>query len=289
MGKRTSKYYAIATIALIAASCSKVPDYVIPPDKMASLMADIHIGESVVDLNRMDYPTDSDRMLMKQSVLIKHGVTQEQLDTSFDWYGHNISYYMDVYDKTIEILEKRISETGNRIAAEAISIAGDSVDVWTNAHFLVVNSLSPSQYVTFSLNRDQNWESGDSYTWRAKFTNNAGSSTWGIMADYSDGSSEFNTTELSGDGWQEIQFVSDSTKTAERIYGYIKFEPKASSTLWADSIMLVRNRLAKDKYNRHYHQKRVVPLNKTDDSQKPVEDGDSTDVVAQADETHTRS
>lgn len=261
MKRSYRKYLFFSGFALLTLSCSKVPSYVIPPDDMAEIMADMHIGESVIEQNRVDYPTDSTKQMMKQSVLLRHGVTQQQLDTSFDWYGHNISYYMDVYEKTIALLERRIAETGNRIAAENISIAGDSVDVWTNATLLAINNLSPSKFVTFSLSSDENWEKGDSYTWRAKFTNNVQPSLWAIVADYTDGSSEAITSELSGDGWREIRFISDSTKVATNVYGYINASPKNGTTLWADSIMLIRNRLDPDKYNLHYRQQRVSPKN----------------------------
>ena len=202
MSSRILKYVTPLVLLTIAVSCSKVPGYVIPPDKMAQILADVHVGEAVIDLNRNDYRTDSTKQLMLQSVLAKHAVNKHDLDTSFDWYGHNISYYMEVYDKTIELLERRIAETGNRIAAENISIAGDSVDVWNSSPFIALNNLSPSNFLTFSLNEDENWEKGDSYTWRAKFTNNAEKSLWGIMADYDDGSMEIFTSDLSGDGWQ---------------------------------------------------------------------------------------
>lgn len=272
MNRRRSRYIVLALAGLLAASCSKVPSYVIQPDEMASLLADIHVGESVIDLNRQLYRTDSTKMLLKQSVLARHGVSQHDLDTSMEWYGHNISFYMDVYDKTIEILERRISETGNRIAAENISVAGDSVDVWPAAIMLAVSRLSPSRYITFSLQKDENWERGDSYTWRAKFTNSPEMSVWGIMADYTDGTTEYITADVSGDGWREISFVADSTKDARRVYGYLNVDGRPGTTLWADSIMLIRNRLQPDKYRHRFQQLKLVPKN------KPEELNDSTEV-----------
>lgn len=255
------KYVPFFFLLVLLVACSKVPRYVIPPDKMAELLADIHIGESVVDLNRADYRTDSSKLVMLQSVLMRHNVTKQQLDTSFDWYGHHISYYMEVYDKAIELLERRLAETGNRIAAENISIAGDSVDVWNSAPFIALNNLSPTRYITFSLSSDENWERGDSYTWRAKFTNNSDVSKWGIMADYSDGSMEIFTSDLTGDGWCELKFISDSTKTATHVYGYMNITPRGNTTVWADSLMLVRNRLNPEAYRQHFRQQRISPKN----------------------------
>lgn len=245
-------------------SCSKVPSGVIPPDKMAEVIADLNVGEAVVEVNRADYREDSLKYMMIQSVLDKHDITQADLDSSYNWYGRNISVYMEVCDKTIELIEKRIAETGNRIAAENISIAGDSVDIWSSARFIGFNSLSPSRMMTFNITNDENWERGDSYTWRAKFTNNDGGSLWAIVADYEDGSKEMLTSDLAGDGWKEINFISDSTRIPTRVYGYMNIRPKGVTTLWADSIMLVRNRLNPEKYNRRYRQTVIKPKNSRD-------------------------
>lgn len=265
MAAKLKSLPAAVAVIIAVTSCNRVPSYVIEPDEMASLMADMHIAESVVDLNRRDYPSDSMLSVMKQSVLARHGVTQAQLDTSFDWYGHNIGRYMEVYDRTIEILETRIAETGNRIAAEAVSVAGDSVDVWSNSPFITVSDLSPSKIVTFALNRDENWEAGDSYTWRAKFVNNSEPSVWSMVAEYGDGAREVINSDITGDGWQEIKFATDSTRIIERIYGYMSLRPKHQTTLWADSIMLIRNRLNSESYNQRYRQRMVTPLNRREE------------------------
>ena len=168
---RARKLKVAAALAVLALSaCSKVPSGVIAPEEMAQLLADIHTGESVIDMNRMEFSSDSAKQAYKQSVYARHGVTAEQVDSSFGWYGRNISQYMEVYDRTIEILDRRLIETGNRIAADAaLSIAGDSVDVWPNPRFITFNSHMPSRFATFSFAADENWEPGDSYTWRAKF------------------------------------------------------------------------------------------------------------------------
>ncbi|WP_302063659.1 DUF4296 domain-containing protein, partial [uncultured Duncaniella sp.] len=91
-------------------SCSRTPDYVISEDKMARLMADIYIGDAVVETEHRTFGNDSLRKVLQQSIYAKHGVTRELVDTSLYWYGHNIQAYMEMCDKTEEILQKRIEE-----------------------------------------------------------------------------------------------------------------------------------------------------------------------------------
>lgn len=246
-----SKLRAAAALAVIAlaAGCTGVPDGVIPPEDMARLMADVHTGEAFIDMNRGQYYTDSMKQTIRQSVYAKHGVTAEEVDSSFGWYGRNIGKYMDVYTRTIEILEHRIIETGNRIAAEnALSIAGDSVDVWPNPRFLTFNALQPSSIVTFSFTSDDNWEKGDTYTWRGKFFNNAGEARWSIMTEYTDGMVEFTTRSIPADGWNELVIGTDSTRTVSRLYGYLASSFAEGTSMHVDSMTMVRKRMNPNSY-----------------------------------------
>lgn len=256
------KCLEILLVALAAVSCSKTPSGIIEPEEMAQLMADIHTGEAVVDMNRRDYPTDSARQAFKQSVYARHGFTSAQVDSSFVWYGRNISYYMEVYDRTIEILEHRLIETGNRIAAEAaLSVAGDSVDVWSAPKFISVGDRVPSKAVTFRFGRDENWERGDMYTWRAKvFNNSDDASSWTMVAEYADGTVEFLDQNMTGDGWKEMTLITDSTLDLTRIYGAIEAVNRPGTSLRFDSIEMVRKRVNPERYTRRYSLRKLYKV-----------------------------
>ncbi len=238
---------------LLAVGCKKVPSDVIQPDDMAALLADIHTAEAVVEMNHSSYNTDSLKLLMRQSVYRRHGVNSAQVDSSTAWYGRNIKYYMEVYDKTIEILEHRLIETGNRIAADnALSIAGDSVDVWPNARFISINDRLPSRIISFSFGRDPNWERGDAYAWRAKFFNVDERLEWLMGIEYADGSVEWHYESPDGGGWKELSLQTDSTRTPTRLFGYLSAKNRPGTELRLDSISLVRRRINPMGYTRPY-------------------------------------
>lgn len=48
-----------AASVVLAAACSSVPDGVLDKEDMASLMADIHTAESMMELDRVSYRNDS--------------------------------------------------------------------------------------------------------------------------------------------------------------------------------------------------------------------------------------
>ncbi len=254
---------------LLFAACKKVPSHVIQPDDMASLMADIHTAEVVVEMSRSGIFNDSLKQVMRESVYMRHGVNSQEVDSSIAWYGRNIKYYMEVYDKTIEILEHRLIESGNRIAADnALSIAGDSVDVWPNPRFISINDRLPSKLITFSFDRDHNWEKGDNYTWRAKLFNTDGTMEWLIGVEYSNGSVEWISQNQEGDGWRYIAIQTDSLRTPTRLFGYISAINRPGTDMRLDSVELVRKRLNKMMYHRTFS-------NDIDDLYPPVVINDS--------------
>ncbi len=242
----------VILLLLILVGCSRRPGGVLSKEEMAQLLADIHTAEAVIEINRSSFNTDSARRALRQAVYERHGVTQLMVDSSFVWYGRNIDKYMDVYDRTIEILDHRNMELGSRLAEAALSIAGDSVDVWPGARFFNITDRSPSSVVTFSFPRDANWERGDIYTWRAKIFNNQDDGQWGLVTEYADGMVEFYHNTIAGDGWHELAFVTDSNRVATRIYGYMSVGRRPGTALIFDSIAMVRKRVNPDLYSRRY-------------------------------------
>ena len=126
---------------------------------MTSLLVDIHKGESVIDLNRSAYSSDSMRKVVKQSIYAKHGVTAEQVDTSLVWYGHNVEKYIEIYDGVIEQLEKDIKNADVSSGGERLHLAvvGDSVDAWSEVPYRHFFNGEPVDNVKFSFSRDETW------------------------------------------------------------------------------------------------------------------------------------
>lgn len=260
------KITVTAALLLIATSgCNSVPGYVIPPDSMAELLADIYTAESIVDINRTSYMTDSMKKVMKQSVYLKHGVTEQQVDTSFVWYGHHIEQYVEIYDKVIEILEKDVAQAS--ATGTKFGIAGDSVDTWQWSRHFDLTKLSPSRIVTFDLPKDENWQKGDVYAWAMKTINNRMPLKWGISAEYPDGTVEYCQSDINGEGWNKLQYISDSTQIPLRIAGYVITTGNGrEDNIYLDSISLIRDRIKPGIYHQRYRQRSISDGNASQES-----------------------
>ncbi len=259
--------FLLLALGLMTISCRRTPSGVISPDDMSALLADMHVAESVVDLNNSEYSSDSMKRVLKESVLEHHGVTQAEFDTSLVWYGHHLDMYIKVYDDVIARLEARNSELGTAIMQSAITMAGDSVDVWPGLRYAIFDNRSLSRYVTFDIERDENWEKGDVYTWRMKLLDKDNLNiNWTVLAEYDDNQIETLTASSGNSDWNEVIFAADSSKIPVRIKGYAEVRPaRAYSqhqkdrlsrlgnnlTVNIDSLSLIRKRYNDDSYRYH--------------------------------------
>lgn len=258
-------YKLIWSISLVFAisSCSKVPKHVISPDDMAEVLADMYIAETLVENNYRQFIDDSVKMLLKQSILAKHGYTVTDLDTSFVWYGGNLAIYNDVCDETIKIIENKMAERGEQARRELTAMDGDSINIWDKPAFLIIKNTSPSGYLSYSYDSDSLWQKGDIFTLRAKFNNVSGNPSWTISADYDDGTFETLNSRIN-EGWYELTFYGDSLRNASRIFGAINFDVK-HGVMIVDSLQLIHKKLNAQRYPQRYRQ-RLYDLSKKSDT-----------------------
>lgn len=235
---------AITSVVLSATACSDQPDYVLDKEEMASLLIDVHKGESMIEINHNQFSSDSMRRVMKQSVLDAHAVSQEQWDSSLAYYGRNIEQYIELYDLVIADLEQQLKNVNVTSAGESVQMAvvGDSADTWDQPRLRRFTSRQPLDIVKFSLRRDMNWDRGDVYTWNFKAVDGSKPIYWTIAAEYSDGTSEYKSGTAPSSGWSNIVFHMDSARTASVVRGTLQLLPAVGERVYLDSISLVRTR-----------------------------------------------
>lgn len=229
-----------AATALLT-SCEKAPDNVLGREEMASLMADIHMGEAVIDYNYSAFPNDSTRKLLKQSIYAAHGVDAATVDTSFVWYGNHIEDYIKVYDRAIEIIQDRQRDLASETSSQ-IAIAGDSVAIWNGPGHITLSERMPSRVVTFAFTPDSTWQNGDIFMLRYVPVVSNAPVTSRLLVDYDNGATGYvdETSMQSGAMVQRIQV--DSTLTPVRVYGYMTMPSGQNITGEIDSIAVVRMR-----------------------------------------------
>lgn len=252
----TGRLFIIFPVVLTLCACDRTPDGVIPPDEMASLMADIHTAESVSDTERRVFANDSMRLVLKQSVISRHGYDVATFDSSLSYYGRNIDLYAKLYEDIVTILETRITQVETQAATDGssgiiavsdgdLSLDGDSVDIWNLPRTVMFNLSSPVKIVPFGASSDRYWERGDIYTLRGKMSGASEAVTFSLAVEYVDGTVDYLTTRSVGNGWKEATLALDSARIARYVYGTISYPPSSVTerpTAVIDSISLYRSR-----------------------------------------------
>ncbi len=235
-------------IAICFVACKDVPEGILDEEQMALLMADLHKAEAVAETSGT-FEGDSAKRALKQSVYARHGLTTEQAEQSFRWYGYNMEKYVEVYDRTIELLntelqlaEEKAGSAANATFGESLALEGDSVDVWNGNRMRRFSATMPSDLMAFNLKVDPNWENGDIYTFRTKIIDNQRMASFSIAVDYQDGTHEYMSSNMMGDGWHEVRFVLDSARTARDIYGAFHYAAVDGEVAYVDSVSLIRTR-----------------------------------------------
>lgn len=125
-----------AAMLMGVAACSSRPSGILPEKKMARIIADMNIAESVAESSGNDLRTDSAKDVLRQAIYLRNGVSQAEVDSSMRWYAFNMEKYVEVYDQAIEMIDRDIARTrtlagakGESTTMRSLVLDGDSVDV----------------------------------------------------------------------------------------------------------------------------------------------------------------
>ena len=273
----------LLAVALSLLACDKTPGGVLSVNDMADLIVDMHLAESYIEQHHEDFINDSARMVMKQSVFKKHGITQQEYDSSLVWYAHNMEDYTKAYDKAIGILNKRYekiktgdnsmpsdlaegprgidgapthqtapgagrnSRTQNfrKITSDANS---DSTDLWQGRRHYTLTQGAQRGFLTFDVQPDAAKQPGDRYQLAYKLVRSGNDFKVSLNVDYTDGGTSQIARSTNSDGWVIIDVQSDTARQVRRVYGYVGYDMKRGQAAYVDSLMLIRTHLNKSNY-----------------------------------------
>lgn len=279
------------TLVLLCVACSKAPEYVISEDTMAALMADMYKAEAIMDDETNMFQNDSMKMVLRQSVMMKHGVTHEQFDTSLIWYAHNLEVYDKVYEEVEKLLDeeyKELSKSDFTSVATTISgdvkpsvprfrAVGDTADIWGRSRTWVLLPGFTRNIIKYDIKPDKECMSGDRYELAFKVQNIRRSLRLYMGVDYKDGSTAYRYATVSGEGWKSYKIQSDSTREVTRIYGYITYNSQQRQAVYVDSVELLRTHLDRSNYSALISHQKWVGMSKNTEDEEDLQSKKKTD------------
>lgn len=170
MMRMNIKLLYIVVLCLAPTACNTRPDYVIDEDTMTDLLVDVHMSEGLLDVQgrQMSDHKNYGQEVMA-AVLLKHGVTRAQYDTSLVWYSQNLKRLIRIYnnvDKELQARSEEWSLLANQQKTGAMSISGDNVDVWALDRSLLMDEVRLSHTQRWIIPTDTCFYPGDTLRWK---------------------------------------------------------------------------------------------------------------------------
>lgn len=109
-----SSIFLFVFFLVIISSCGRnnqqnTPDGLIGEEKMMHLLIEFHKADAYVAL-KFDTSQKFNSEQIKQAILTKQGVTQEQFKKTVDYYSHNTLKLDSMYDKILSKLSEMRAE-----------------------------------------------------------------------------------------------------------------------------------------------------------------------------------
>lgn len=258
-------------------SCDRTPRGVISKSDMADLIADLQVADAYIEEHREEFPNDSTKQVLKQSIFKKHGITSQDYDSSLVWYAHNMEDYVKAHDQALAKLKERYDKLakskdkevpermepseksapvpgvmqglGNKHPKIAMAGAkGDTADLWQGKRRFMLTQGARRGFIPFDIVPDAEKQSGDRYQLVYKLTRGSSNFKASLNVDYTDGATAQISRGTTNDGWVTIDIQSDTARQVRRIYGYVSYDIHRGGTAYVDSIMLLRTHLNKNNY-----------------------------------------
>ena len=168
MSKGHSLMWIFMALLMLCTSCKeRRPNGVLRPGKLQNLLYDYHVARTIamqsgdsVDFRRFQYTT---------TVLSRHGVTQQQFDSTMLWYARHTDQLYSIYQNVERRIQKEARLLGtNRTATNVyadLSSEGDTANIWNGPQFVLLSVKDANNRLTFHLNADSTFLPGDRFLW----------------------------------------------------------------------------------------------------------------------------
>ncbi len=220
-------------------ACDGKSDYIIPKDKMEDVMYDYLIVQGL----SQTLPSDKRDMTEKylEDIFERHGVTEEQFDSSMVYYFRNIRDMQDIisdlrdrFDDEDELL--KLQGGSNEMRAN-ITLGGDTADIWTGQKVFILRDNKFLNKETFVFKADTAFHLNDKFKLVADYTimredisdrdNNV---TACIAIHYRDGKTVSNVQQSNNGGRIECQIEAIDDREIGSVSGYFLFMARESKT-----------------------------------------------------------
>ena len=238
------------TVVVALSGCGKkTPAGLISQRDMEALLYDYHIAQ-VVSNEAPAYRRDA----YLEYVFRKHGITQAEFDSSMVWYTRHGDQLAEIYAnvaKRLEREEEYMKMLADRAGSQiAVSLSGDTVDVWQDR---TVCWLSPSPLtnrLTFDLKADTTFRPYDKMEFAAQFSfvpqatpAEDSRAVVGLLFQFENDSVQGIVRTIHAPGSHSVTLQADSAFQPKSVGGFVYYaqsDPTVPGGVIIDNIRFIR-------------------------------------------------
>lgn len=234
------------SMACLTLSCNRRPEQVIESSKMTDVLVDVHKAEGLLEVQSMVYPTDSDKQEIVAAVLLKHGVTKAEYDSSLVWYSTHLKDFIRVYDRVKERLQSEGDSLTALLNIYYPTISGDTVNLWQERGYYLLDRQRLSSLWTWEMIADTTFFAGDSLAWKFDISHMPAGhyAAVALTLRYDKDSAQTKTELLNTAGNYTIGLRADSTLVLKSVVGsfnlLMRQDSVAEAPLGVKNIELMR-------------------------------------------------
>lgn len=238
-------------------SCEvKMPDNIMPPEKMEAFLYDYHLIQSMSG----QYSSDTYKEKLYYSYIFnKHNVEKSHFDSSMRWYNRYPKHLKRIYENLekklnaeIEMYDDEKALLVEGVSLDAVSLLDDSVNLWTSSRLKLLSSTALSSKLTFSFKvpDDASFVKNDSlsFSFGAYFIHEENipltqSAYASVRLDYADGTVFTNAVRVDTTGYYNLSAPRYSDSKLKSMSGFVYYtdnDSTAASGLLLADISVVR-------------------------------------------------
>lgn len=239
MRKSLLKTYILLLVTLFVAGCEvKIPEYVIEPDRMETILYDYHLAQAIS--SSLGGASDYQTKLYCENVFSKHGITKEEFDTSMVYYTRYPGKMKPIYENLSKRMESEVGElqalvdkSSGELNLEASDFIGDTVNLWQARGVNLLASNVMLNKIEFVYSSEGLFNAGDSVSlnfgvhfMKPDTADYAQIAHAAILYEYSDSTMRSVGRAIGRDGFYSLAVESDTAKTIKEVRGFIYYNDK---------------------------------------------------------------
>ena len=255
----------ILLLLFVATACDDRPKDVLSRGKMEEVLYDYHMVQGYIDqlpaTERIEKAQDYIHAVYK-----KHGVTEEQFDSSIVYYNRHtkdlLKIYSNLKDRYTTINEEIQLVNGNNDIMAIYAEGGDTVNLWNSVPLILLRNKGILNKESFSIHADTSFRHHDQFilTFSPVIIKEQGddrdiSLSIGLSILYKNGKHIGTTRSITNNGIQQLTLKATDDEDIKRVTGFFYFKGKTNTRNFClvDDIQLIR-----------MHEKQEEPVAKAD-------------------------